>query len=306
VDRHGFPLEIGCWEGNKAEKTTMMPIIRQFQARHHIEHMVIAADAGMLSEANLTALNDEGFFFIVGSRQTKAPIDLESHFHWNGEVFTDGQIIDTLTPRHGVNRDNDTSQRAEPVWDKTTYPTSWRAVWQYSHKRYLHDVLTLNKQEEHARAVAEGRKTARRPRFITDTGDHLVVNEQALQRAKDLRGLKGYVSNLPVTLMSAEEIIKHYHDEWNVEQSFRMSKHDLRARPMFQHRRQAIEAHLTISFTALAIAREIQKRTGLSIRVVLHELRPLRSALIEANGHRQEFPPKINQTAQKIRNNLMH
>jgi transposase len=98
VDRHGFPLEIGCWEGNKAGKHTLIPIIRQFAERHRIEHMVVAADAGMLSEANLTALDAEGVFFIVGSRQTKAPIDLESHFRWNGAAFTDGQIIDTVTP----------------------------------------------------------------------------------------------------------------------------------------------------------------------------------------------------------------
>lgn len=49
VDRHGFPLEIGCWEGNKAETHTIVPIIEAFAARHEIEDLVVVADAGMLS-----------------------------------------------------------------------------------------------------------------------------------------------------------------------------------------------------------------------------------------------------------------
>ncbi|KOS53021.1 hypothetical protein Z051_27885, partial [Rhodococcus rhodochrous KG-21] len=75
------------------------PIVRQFQNRHGIDgvEMVIAADAGMLSASNLTALDEAGLKFIVGSRVTKAPGDLTSHFHWHGDVFTDGQIIDTVT-----------------------------------------------------------------------------------------------------------------------------------------------------------------------------------------------------------------
>ncbi len=45
VDRHGFPLRIGCWEGNKAETTTI-PVVEAFQAAHGIEELVIVADAG--------------------------------------------------------------------------------------------------------------------------------------------------------------------------------------------------------------------------------------------------------------------
>ena len=50
----------------------------------------------------------------------------------------------------------------------------------------------------------------------------------------------------PWCMPSAAEVIAKYHDLWHVERSFRMSKTDLRARPMFHHTRDAIEAHLTI------------------------------------------------------------
>jgi len=70
---------------------------------------------------------------------TKAPGDLESHFHWNGDVFTDGQIIDTVTPRHGNTRVNDTKLRAEPVWNPDSDTGAWRAIWSYSAKRARRD-----------------------------------------------------------------------------------------------------------------------------------------------------------------------
>lgn len=48
--------------------------------------MAVVADAGMLSAANLKELDDAALRFIVGSRVTKAPKDLQSHFRWHGDT----------------------------------------------------------------------------------------------------------------------------------------------------------------------------------------------------------------------------
>ncbi len=112
--------------------------------------------------------------------------------------------------------------------------------------------------------------------------------------------MKGYVTNLDATVMPAAEVIAKYHDLWHVERSFRMSKTDLEARPMFHHTRDAIEAHLTIVFTALAVAHAIQERSRLAIANVVKQLRPLRSATITINGASQTFPPEIPEPQRKI------
>ena len=117
--------------------------------------------------------------------------------------------------------------------------------------------------------MINGERAAKSTRFVkTHAGDR-ILDEASLARAQSLVGLKGYVTNLPSTVMPAAEVIAKYHDLWHVERSFRMSKNDLRARPMFHHTRDAIEAHLTIVFTALAVAHNIQERTGLSIAKVI-------------------------------------
>jgi hypothetical protein len=307
VDRHGFPLEIGCFEGNKAETLTIVPIVKQFQDRHQLADMVVVADAGMLSATNLRELDEAGLRFIVGSRLTKAPKDLESHFRWHGTAFTDGQIIDTITPRDQRGTQvtaSDPKTKAEPVWDPAVHQRSWRAVWAYSSNRAVRDNKTLTLQENKARAVVAGEKTTKTPRFVTIRNGARHLDEASLARARGLIGLKGYVTNIEATAMSAGDVIASYHDLWHVEQSFRMSKTDLRARPMFHHKRDAIEAHLTIVFTALAVSREVQARTGLTVRKVVRELRPLRSATLSINGAMQTFRAETRPEQQAILNAL--
>ena len=69
-----------------------------------------------------------------------------------------------------------------------------------------------------------------------------------------------------------------------------MSKHDLRARPIFHHTRDAIEAHLTVVMAALAVARYLQDATGVSIKRVIRTLKPLQDVTINLNGRR--LPPR--------------
>ena len=98
--------------------------------------------------------------------------------------------------------------------------------------------------------------------------------------------------------------IAFYHQLWHVEQSFRMSKSDLRARPIFHHTREAIEAHLTIVLTALAIGSVITSRTGISLKRFVKLLQPIRSGTVTINGKEYpaeaEIPKDIHNLLQKL------
>src|SRR5699024_5430770 len=120
VDRAGFPLEIHSFEGNTAETHTILPVLTAFQDRHQVADMVVVADAGMLSDTNLAAIDAAGLRFIVGSRQTKAPRDLAAHFHHQPDAPPeDGTTVDTVTTRgrHQPNPDriNDPEDRQSVV-----------------------------------------------------------------------------------------------------------------------------------------------------------------------------------------------
>ncbi|MDO5092534.1 MAG: IS1634 family transposase [Propionibacteriaceae bacterium] len=306
VDRLGHPLEIACFEGNKPETHTIIPVVRAFQERHGVADMVVVADAGMLSASNLEAIDQAGLRFIVGSRVTRAPHDLAKHFHWRGTAFADGQIIDTITCRRGAPDPQRVKSRREQVWDPDQHSNHWRAIWQYSRKRAVRDRQTLTAQANRAIDIIDGRKPAKKARFVTTSGQHATLDHTSLQRARELVGLKGYVSNIPAGVMSAAEVISSYHDLWHVEQSFRMSKNDLAARPIFHRTRDAIEAHLTIVFAALAIAHNLQERSGASLKKIIHTLRPLRHVTIRIGGQQLQAEPPIPNRAAELLQSLGH
>lgn len=122
VDRSGLPLEIGCYEGNTAETTTIVPVITSFLQRHGLADtpMVVAADAGMLSASNLKALDELGLSFIVGSRTTKAPGNLESHSIGTVTFSPTGR---SSTPSHpGTATRKSTTPRCAPSRSGTPTP----------------------------------------------------------------------------------------------------------------------------------------------------------------------------------------
>jgi Transposase DDE domain len=287
VDPAGVPLEMHLFEGNKAETTTLIPVLRAFQDRHNITDIVVVADAGMLSAGNLNALEDAGLAFIVGSRLTKAPYDLDEYFERHGNFFADGQILETARVM------------GTGVWARER-----RIVYQWSFTRNKRDDRNINLMITKAERIAAGTIPMRKARFLKVSGARKELDQATIDRARQLAGIKGYVTNLPESVMPGSTVINAYHDLWKVEQSFRMTKSDLKARPVFHHQRDAIEAHLTVIFAALAITRYLTSTTGVSLKKLIRTLRPLRSVRIGIGPHELTAEPQINADTRAILDRL--
>ena len=106
------------------------------------------------------------------------------------------------------------------------------------------------------------------------------MNRELEAKARALAGWKGYVTN--ITNPTPEFVIDAYHQLWRIEKSFRMSKHDLRARPIYHHTRDSIEAHLSIVFAAMAVSHWIEHQTGWSIKKFVRTARRYRTVTIQA------------------------
>jgi Transposase DDE domain len=283
----GFPLEVDLFEGNKAETKTLIPVLTRFRDRHQARDIVVVADAGMLSAANLLSLEDNGFRFIVGSKTGKIPYELGVHVERHGNYLPDGATIET-TRRMG------TGKKAR---DR-------RVVYQYAFKRAQHDNRAINAMAGRAEKVAAGERPLKKDRFVTFTDTTTSVNWDLVERARSLAGIKGYVTNIDPAMMDGPAIVAAYHDLYQVERSFRMTKSDLAARPVFHRLEEAIQAHLTVVFAALAVSREAQARSGLSINKILKTLRPLRSATITIGAQQVTAQPRIPAEARTLLNDL--
>ena len=263
VDRNGFPLGLHSFEGNKAETKTILPVIEAFQAQHGLSKVTVVADAAMLSAANLSALGETGYTYIVGSRLHKVPYDIAEY--QKTRQMTDQQIV-------------------------VAHQEGYRVIYQYRAKRAALDLRNIEKQVAKAKKALNGQIPTNRTKFITVKAKSKQLNQKLIDKARALAGIKGYVTNLDV---SDAEVIGFYHQLFQVEASFRMAKSDLRARPIYHRKRDSIEAHLTIVLAALAISRNIEYQTGISIKQFVKNLRPIRSGVVTINGAEVLVEPEI-------------
>jgi hypothetical protein len=256
VDPSGFPLDLHSFEGNTAETNTILPVLEAFRQQRSLKDITVVADASMLSSKNLSALTKAGYTYIVGSRLQKIPYDIAEY--QKTQELADNQII--TTQLNG----------------------NQRVIYQYREKRAQLDRRNIEKQIMKAELIINGKRSVHKTKFLSIKTKDKQLNQKLIDKAKALVGVKGYVTNLAVP---DEQVIASYHQLWHVEQSFRMSKSDLKARPIFHQKRDSIEAHLTVVFAALAIGKMIESRTGISMKRFTNILRPIRSGTVIINGN---------------------
>jgi hypothetical protein len=266
TDAGGLPLMVEAFEGNKAETHTMLPVIEAFMTAHRLTDVTIVADAGMISEANKQAIEAAGLSFILGLRIPDVPYVVSQwrRDHPDTEI-PDGHIFTQPWPA------GTTGNRKDQV-----------IYYQYRAERARRTLHGIDQQVAKAERAVAGQAAVKRNRFIKLDGATKSINRQLEAKARALAGLKGYITNLAPPVAGAQFVIGAYHRLFQIEKSFRMSKHDLKARPIYHHQRESIDAHLTIVFAALAISRWIEERTGWSIKKFVTTARRYRTVHIRA------------------------
>jgi hypothetical protein len=273
TDQSGFPLMLSAFEGNKAETKTMLPVIEEFMAAHRLPDVTVVADAGMISDANMKAIEAAGLSFILGMKVPDVPhaVDQWRREH-PGKAIPDGHVF--IQPWPAGPKDK---RRDQVIY------------YQYRADRARRALHGIDEQVAKAAKAVAGQAPVKRNRFIQLEGAVKSVNRELEDKARTLAGIKGYKTNLAATPdgepVTADFVISSYHELWRIEKSFRMSKHDLRARPVYHRKRQSIDAHLSVVFAALAVTRLIEARTGWSIKKFVRTTRRYRTIQIRAGQH---------------------
>jgi len=234
----GYAIGYDIFEGNIYEGHTLIPFIEKISQKFSLGKPIIIADAGLLSNDNIKALESDGYEYIIGARIRNETEIIKSQIFSN--VFTDGKTVSIqkgLTTRLIVN-----------------YSNTRAAKDAYNRKRGLN---RLENQIKHGRLTKANINYRGYNKYLKING-HLVIHIDYDKYLKDKAwdGLKGYVTN---TKLSDTEVMENYRNLWHIEKAFRMSKTDLRIRPIYHRLRNRIEAHICISFTAYCIYKELER-----------------------------------------------
>jgi len=247
VDQDGFPFDFDYFEGKTFEGHTFPTVIQNLQEKHSFENLTVVADAGMLSNDNLDFLEEQDIGYIVGARLR------------NLSQSKQKQIVD---------RDY-----SEPTtWD-TRY-NNRRLIVSYSTKRANKDRQTRERKIKKLKdKLKKQQSVVRKSKYIkTGKNEVLGIDEDKIKHDAKYDGLRGYFTN---TELPANTVIEHYHQLWQVEKAFRMSKSDLRERPVYHSKPDRIKAHLLLCFVSLLVMKEAErvlKLAGYSLKQAIELL----------------------------------
>jgi len=260
VNSEGFPISYQLFAGNKFEGHTFIPVLEELKQKHKLGKLTVVADAAMISQKNVDELLDKKINYIVGARLA----NLNKKF--NQQINSKLEKVDGSTIRIPTDKGN--------------------LICHFSNKRYSKDKHECKKQVYKAfKALNNPTKAVKRLKYISSKNKESIhFNQKLLDRNKALWGVKGYYSNL--SLVSNQEIIHQYGQLWKVEKAFRITKSDLRARPIYHRNTNTIQAHILICFMALAVAKYIEIKSGLSLKKSLALLATVKDARIlnQLNG----------------------
>jgi transposase len=239
VSTLGYPLAYEIFEGNKFEGHTMLPVIEAFKNKYQIESLVVIADAGLLSNDNIEQLQSKGYKYILGARIK------------NESLFTRKQIL-SLSLGNG--------ESVAFAKDEQT-----RIIVSYSATRAKKDEQNRKKGvQKLEKAVASGKLSKKNihnrgyNKYLKLEGDvKITIDYDKYKADAPWDGLKGYITN---TDLSKDDVIENYRHLWMIEKAFRISKTDLRIRPIYHRRKHRIEAHICIAFCAYKIYKELERQ----------------------------------------------
>lgn len=239
VAEHGYPIAYDIFEGNKFEGHTMLPVIDELIARFKLQPPIVVADAGLMNRSNIEMLEQKDYRFILGARIKNLPKALQTE-------------ILSLKLKDG---------------ESTSLKTSagHRLVISYSSKRAKKDAKDRERGIERAQKLLERDNLTKEKlsnhgykKFITIQGQAtLKLDKAKIREAARWDGLKGYLTN---TELDENIVMAKYSDLWEVERSFRITKHDLEARPMFHRVERRIRAHICVCFAALKVKKELERQ----------------------------------------------
>ena len=291
--KEGLPVGYELFSGDTYEGHTLIPCLTKLRTKYGVNRVVFVADSGLFNKDNLEALEANNFEYLVGARlksQTKEATE---------EILSNSNY----------------KQIAEGLKTKEVKHKYGRLIVSHSEKRAKKDAHDRMKAVNKLLKKLKKDGTVNAKEFLSNYGYKKYIKEAQsgsfeLDEEKittDTRwdGLHGVITNSKE--MTHTEAIEQYKNLWQIEEAFRVQKHDLKMRPIYHYKKERVKAHVAILFTTFALAKHMQYRVKLqyeamSVARIRDELLDVQSSIYyyPKNGYRYAVPGKVPYRAEKI------
>lgn len=282
----GWPIAHHVWEGNTIDSTTVQEVVADLMDRFEFRRVVFVGDRGMVSEENLTALQQDGHGYLVGVRR-RQNAELDGHLQRIDEsAWVDCPMgITSREKKEKVPRTRVQEVTAEPTSESEKASTNPRIFIIDSDERRAYETGKRTQSMERTREalvklqtrVAAGRLKAPEQigaaaaralqrhhghRYfaweLRDGAFHFFDHPVNLVREKRLEGKYVVMTSEPD--WTAVDAVQHYKELTDVERGFRHLKDVLALRPIYHQVKPRVEAHILVAFLALLLERLLEER----------------------------------------------
>lgn len=282
----GWPIAHHVWEGNTVDSTTVQEVVADLMSRFEFRRVVFVGDRGMVSEENLTAIQQDGHGYLLGVRRRQnaeldgylqrldetqwqdCPVGITSREKKAKPPRTRVQEVpatptstdgDETTHRRIFIIDSD-ERRAYEESKRTQSQERTRVALEQLQKRVA--AGRLRSPEQIGAAAARVLQRHHGQRYfdweLRDGAFHFFDHPVNLEREKRLEGK--YVVMTSERAWDAVEAVQHYKDLADVERSFRHLKDVLAMRPIYHRVQTRVAGHIFVAFLALLLERLLAKR----------------------------------------------
>ena len=293
VTPEGLPLGYELLRGGTSEQRSLVPAIARLRRRHGFAEVTCVADRGMMSQGNRDALRAADVRYVIGEPLKRLPNALKERILDPGSYRATGRPGERVAEFEHAGR---------------------RLVVMHSERRAQKDAD--DRTEGIQRLLSKLEKGEKASDFITNSGykrflkvdndndSRVHLDPRKVQEAARWDGLHGVSTDLDHDFRA---ILGYYRSLWQVEYTFRITKHDLRVRPMFHWTPARIKAHVAIAFMTLMCARHLEYRSGLgkpamSPGAIRTELESVTEIVLESedDGRRYSVPAPVSDGARRL------
>jgi len=246
---NGLPITYKLFPGNTYEGGTLVEMVEELKTQYSINNVLLVADRAMFNEKNLSKMDELGITYIVAAKLKALSKSLKTDIL--SSEYKAGVVRDEF---HWMNEFEHKSRRLVVGY------SSKRAKKDAADRRRLVDRL-MKKVKKNKIKIKDLITNHGTKKYVSVKKGDATVNESKILDDARWDGLHGIITNSKDKTPS--ELLDRYRDLWQIEEAFRVSKHDLKMRPIYHWSESRIRAHISICFIAFTLAKQAVYRIGL-------------------------------------------
>lgn len=259
IDSNGIPITYELFSGNTNEFSTLEPILLKLKEKYGLKNVIITADRGLNSKSNLARIRNLGFNYVMAYKIRSSSKELEKVIFNNKDYRKLNNNI--YAKEHLITQEVKLNDKKYSFNDKLliTYSAKRAQKDRADRERLVDKAIKLSEKTSYVKS--ELKKGGKKYLNINISNGDVELNEQRITEDSKYDGYYAIVSSEHG--LNDQEIIDIYTGLWKIEESFRVLKTNLKARPTFVYSENSVRGHFLVCFIALIIQRLLEYKLRL-------------------------------------------